>query len=54
MCSITHYDITIGDDVARDVHGDIIVGYDVVMSMMLQCILMLLGHSFIMYYYTLL
>ncbi len=26
---MTHYDITIGNDVARDVHCDIIMGHDV-------------------------
>ncbi len=31
FCSTTHYDITIGNDVARDVHCDIIMGYDVAM-----------------------
>ncbi len=29
---MTHYDITIANDVARDVHCDIIMGHDVVMS----------------------
>ncbi len=53
VCSMTHYDITIGNDVARDVHCDIILGHDVDMAhiMMLQYILMLLGPLF-MYYYT--
>ncbi len=32
LCSITHYNITIGNDVARDVHCDIIMGHDVVMG----------------------
>ncbi len=32
FCSMTHYDITIGNDVARDVHCDIIMGHDVVMG----------------------
>ncbi len=30
FCSMTHYDIIIGNDVARDVHCDIIMGHDVV------------------------
>ncbi len=29
FCSMTHYDIPIGNDVARDVHCDIIMGHDV-------------------------
>ncbi len=29
---MTHYDITIANDVARDVHCDIIMGHDVVMG----------------------
>ncbi len=32
FCSMTHYDITIGNDVARDVHCSIIMGHDVVMG----------------------
>ncbi len=28
FCSLNHYDITIGNDVARDVHCDIIMGHD--------------------------
>ncbi len=32
FCSIIHYDITIGNDVARDVHCDIIMGHDLVME----------------------
>ncbi len=32
FCSMTHYDITIGNDVARDVHCDIITGHDVVIG----------------------
>ncbi len=38
----------------RDIHCDIIMGHDFVMAhiTMLQCILMLLGPSFIMYYYA--
>ncbi len=32
FCSMTHYDITIGNDVARDVHCDIIMGHDVVIG----------------------
>ncbi len=32
FCSMTHYDITIGNDVARDVHCDIIIGHDIVMG----------------------
>ncbi len=31
FCSMTHYDITIGNDVARDVHCYIIMSHDVVM-----------------------
>ncbi len=29
---MTHYDITIGNDVARDVHYDIMMGHDVVIG----------------------
>ncbi len=29
---MTHYDITIGNDVARDVHCEIIMGHGIVMS----------------------
>ncbi len=29
---MTHYDITIGNDIARDVHCDIIMGHDIVMG----------------------
>ncbi len=32
FCSMTHYDITIGNDVARDVHSDIIMDHDVVLG----------------------
>ncbi len=32
FCSMTHYRISIGNDVARDVHCDIIMGYDVDMG----------------------
>ncbi len=32
FCSMIHYDITIGNDVVRDVHCDIIMGHDVVMG----------------------
>ncbi len=32
FCSITHYDITIANDVASDVHYDIKMGHDVVMG----------------------
>ncbi len=32
VCSMTHYDITIGNDVASDVHYDIIRGLDVVIG----------------------
>ncbi len=32
FCSMTHYDITITNDVTRDVHCDIIMGHDVVMG----------------------
>ncbi len=32
FCSMTHYDITIGNDVARDVHSDIIMGHDVAIT----------------------
>ncbi len=30
--SLTHYDITIANDLAMDVHCDIIMGHDVVMG----------------------
>ncbi len=29
---MTHYDITMGNDIASDVHCDIIMGHDVVMG----------------------
>ncbi len=29
---MTHYDITIGNDVARDVHYDIIMGHNIAMG----------------------
>ncbi len=29
---MTHYDITIGNDVARDIHSDIIMSHDVVIG----------------------
>ncbi len=32
FCFMTHYDIAIGNDVARDVHCDIIMGHDVVIG----------------------
>ncbi len=32
FCFMTHYDITIGNDVARDVHCDIIMGHNVVIG----------------------
>ncbi len=32
FCSMTHYDIPIGNDVAWDVHCDIIMGHDVSMG----------------------
>ncbi len=32
FCSMTHYDITIGNDVARDVHREIIMGHSIVMG----------------------
>ncbi len=32
FCSMTHYDITIANDVARDVNYDIIMGHGVVMG----------------------
>ncbi len=33
FCSVAHYDITIGNDIARDhVHCDIIIGHDIVMG----------------------
>ncbi len=32
FCSITHYDITIGNDVARDVHYEIIMGHSIVVG----------------------
>ncbi len=51
---MTHYDITMGDDVAMDDHYDIIMCHDIVMAniMMLQYILMLEEPSFSMYYYV--
>ncbi len=32
FCSMANYYITIGNDIARDVHCDIIMGHDVVMG----------------------
>ncbi len=32
FCSMTHYDITIGNDVASDVHYEIIIGHSIVMG----------------------
>ncbi len=32
FCFMTHYDITIANDVTRDFHCDIIMGHDVVMG----------------------
>ncbi len=32
FCFMTHYETTIGNDVARDVHCDIIMGHDVVIG----------------------
>ncbi len=32
FCSMTHYDITIGKDVARDVHYEIIMGHSIVVG----------------------
>ncbi len=32
LCSMTHYDITIGNYVARDVHYEIIVGHSFVVG----------------------
>ncbi len=32
FCSMTHYDITIGNDVARDVHYEIIMGNSIVVG----------------------
>ncbi len=32
FCFMTHYDITINNNIARDVHCDIIIGHDVVMG----------------------
>ncbi len=53
FCYRTHYDITIDNDIARDVQCDIIMGHDVTMgTYTLLCIQMLLESSFIMYYYT--
>ncbi len=31
FCFMTHYDITMGNDIAKDVHCDIIIGHDIVM-----------------------
>ncbi len=31
-CSMTHYNVTIGNVIAKDVHCDIIMGYGVVMG----------------------
>ncbi len=47
FCSMTQYDITIGNDVARDVHYEFIMGHSIVVGTYhdvtnLQCILMLL------------
>ncbi len=32
FCSMTHYDITIGNDVARDVHYEMIMGHSIVVG----------------------
>ncbi len=48
---MTHYDITIGNDIAKDVHCDIIMGHEVVMGAYHD--VTMLVSSFIMYYYTL-
>ncbi len=32
FCSMTHHDITIGNDVAGNIHCDMIMGHDVVMG----------------------
>ncbi len=52
--SMTHYDIAIGNDHDRNVHCDMIMFHAIIMGAYheLQCILMLLGPSFIMYYYA--
>ncbi len=54
FCSMNHYNITIGNDVARDIHCDIIMGHQLLCAhiIMLQCMMMLLELLFIMYYYT--
>ncbi len=41
LCSMTHYDITMGNDIARDAHCDITMSNDIVMHTS-QCIIMLL------------
>ncbi len=44
---MTHYDITIGNDVARDVHCDIIMGHDIVFGTGLLIYYVLLYRIFV-------
>ncbi len=39
LCSMTHYDITMGNDVAMDIHCDVTMSSDVMHTS--QCIIML-------------
>ncbi len=32
VCSMTHYDIKMGNDISGDIHCDIIMGHDIVMD----------------------
>ncbi len=55
FCSMTHCDITIGYAIAMDVHCDIMMGHVIIMSVYHDVtlhFLLVLGPSFIMYYYT--
>ncbi len=65
LCSMTYYDITMGNDVARDAHCNITMGKDIAIDILCdvtmsndvfmctsQCIITLLWTSFVTYYYT--
>ncbi len=51
LCSMTHYDITMGNNVARDIHCDVRISNDITMCTS-QYITTLLWTSFVMYYYA--
>ncbi len=65
LCSMTHYDITMGNDVDRDAHCNITMGNDIARDIHCdvivsngvaictsQCIITLSWTSFVMYYQT--